>query len=172
LRKAGKFAFSTVYYSGGWRILMRQHGFTLVETIIVIVILILLAMIAAPNLIRAKYVVEAQKIGITDEKAQLAYAEQRVAEVSKPGYHEQKTEVAKSTIGGGDGMFRFIETFVFFAILWIIANLLHYVFIKSTGWDANDAPMAWVFGLSNGWLKQERDKKNEKQPKEKGKGGK
>ena len=65
--------------------------------------------------------------------------------------------------GGGDIMFRFIELFIFMAILWIIANLLHYVFMRSTGWSAEDSPMAWLFGLSTGWLKKDAQKKQEQE---------
>lgn len=64
--------------------------------------------------------------------------------------------------GGGDLMFRFIELFLLLAIVYLIANLIHYTIMRVTGMREGN----FLFGLSSGWLKAEDQQKANKQQEE------
>jgi prepilin-type N-terminal cleavage/methylation domain-containing protein len=115
-----------------------NKAFTLIELMIVVAIIALLMSIAIPNCMRAKHIAE-QKAGIV-QQAQLANE------------------------GGGNSMFRFIELLLLVAILYIIANLLHYIFVRTTGVQEDNR--FWLFGMSDGWLKKDAAKKKQQEPPE------
>ena len=107
---------------------MKRRAFTLVEVMIVIAILGLLTAIAIP----------------------------RFHDFQQSGPHKARVicETAK-TAGGGDIMFRFAELLVILTLLYLIANILRYCFVRTNS-DGN-----WLFGLSDRWVRKDEEEKKE-----------